>query len=83
MFPIEALQRNRRNRRLPAMTSAVTTRRKPRDEEIETYGLTHIGKVRGSNNDHFLLASMHKNLAVHGTSLPSLTNLPAAAPSPG
>ena len=61
------------------MTSlTTTTHRKPRDEEIETYGLTHIGKVRRSNNDHFLLASMHKSLAVHGTSLTNAANLPAA-----
>ena len=61
------------------MTSTTAApHRKPRDEEIETYGLTHIGKVRQSNNDHFLLASMHKSLAVHGTSLASASNLPAA-----
>ena len=61
------------------MTSTTATpHRKPHDEEIETYGLTHRGKVRSFNNDHFLLAAMHKSLAVYGTSLPSVTNLPAA-----
>jgi serine/threonine protein phosphatase PrpC len=28
--------------------------RKPRDEEIDVYGLTHPGKVRAENQDHFL-----------------------------
>ncbi len=51
---------------------ATTTQRKPRDEEIDCFGLTHPGKVRRINNDHFLLASIHKRLVVHGTSLPSL-----------
>ena len=59
------------------MTSAiVTTQRKPRDDEIDTYGLTHPGKTRGNNNDHFLLASIHKRMVVHGTSLPGLSALP-------
>jgi protein phosphatase len=52
---------------------ATTTQRKPRDEEIDCFGVTHPGKVRRVNNDHFLLASIHKRLVVHGTSLPSLS----------
>jgi protein phosphatase len=57
---------------------ATTTQRKPRDEEIDCFGLTHPGKVRRINNDHFLLASIHKRLVVHGTSLPSLQATTAA-----
>lgn len=45
--------------------------RKPRDEEIDTYGLTHPGKVRASNQDHFLLASVYKRMRVIATSLPA------------
>jgi serine/threonine protein phosphatase PrpC len=43
---------------------------RPRDEELDLFGLTHRGKVRKENQDHFLLATMHRQLVVHGTSLP-------------
>ena len=46
--------------------------RKPRDDEIDVYGLTHPGKVRSTNNDQFLLGSIHKHLQVTLTSLPAL-----------
>ena len=29
--------------------------RKPRDDEIDIHGLTHPGKVRTENQDHFLV----------------------------
>jgi serine/threonine protein phosphatase PrpC len=44
--------------------------RKPRDDEIDVYGLTHTGKVRQTNQDHFLLGSLHKRLTVTQSSLP-------------
>lgn len=62
----------------PARSAPPATSRKPRDDELDTYGLTHTGHARKTNNDHFLLASIHKRLAVHSTSLPSLSNVPAA-----
>lgn len=43
--------------------------RKARDDEIDVFGLTHPGKVRKENQDHFLLASVHKRVQVHRTSL--------------
>jgi protein phosphatase len=43
--------------------------RKPRDEEIDVAGLTHVGKVRKDNQDHFLIAQLKKRLEVHDTSL--------------
>ncbi|HVX88762.1 MAG TPA: protein phosphatase 2C domain-containing protein [Gemmatimonadales bacterium] len=43
--------------------------RKPRDEEIDVFGLTHPGKVRPTNQDHFLLASIHRRLDILQTSL--------------
>lgn len=46
--------------------------RKPRDDEIDVFGLTHPGKVRGENQDHFLIASLHRQMRVHMTSLPAL-----------
>jgi serine/threonine protein phosphatase PrpC len=52
--------------------------RKPRDEEIDVFGLTHPGSVRKVNQDHFLLCSLHKHMKVHLTSLPDLEDLSAA-----
>lgn len=49
--------------------------RKPRDEEIDVWGLTHIGKVRKTNEDHFLIGSLKKQLDVKVTSLPSAQQL--------
>ena len=43
---------------------------RPAMHEIDTFGLTHRGKVRSTNNDHFLIASFHRNLRVHFTSIP-------------
>ncbi|HTE47102.1 MAG TPA: protein phosphatase 2C domain-containing protein [Gemmatimonadaceae bacterium] len=50
--------------------------RKPRDDEIDVYGLTHTGNVRAQNQDHFLLASIHKRVDVHQTSLTDFQRLP-------
>src|SRR2546428_11410757 len=50
--------------------SAVSIGRKPRDDEIDVYGVTHRGKVRRENQDHFLISSLHKRMQVHLTSLP-------------
>lgn len=49
--------------------------RKPRDDEIDSYGLTHPGKVRKTNQDHFLISSLHRNVKVHMTSLPNPESL--------
>lgn len=46
------------------------TMRKPRDDEIDVYGLTHRGHVRAVNDDHFLIASLHRHVQIHLTSLP-------------
>jgi protein phosphatase len=48
----------------------VTDERKPLDEEIDVYGMTHQGLVRKNNQDHFLLGSLRKQLQVLQTSLP-------------
>lgn len=57
-------------------TDPGTAQRKPLDEEIDVFGLTHPGKVRELNEDHFLLCSLHRELVLHGTSLPDLGELP-------
>ena len=44
--------------------------RKPTDDEVDSFGLTHQGKIRRDNQDHFLVASLHKRMDVHLTSLP-------------
>lgn len=44
--------------------------RKPRDDEIDVFGLTHRGLVREVNQDNFLIAGMRKQMQVHLTSLP-------------
>ncbi len=52
--------------------------RKPRDDEIDVFGLTHQGKVRKDNQDQFMLATVHKRFSVLQTSLPDGTPLPLA-----
>jgi len=52
--------------------------RRPHDSEIDAYGLTHRGKARATNQDHFLICSLHKQMKVHHTSLPQITELPVA-----
>ncbi len=49
--------------------------RKPVDDQIDFYGLTHPGKVRKENQDHFLVSSLHKRMEVHLTSLPDTGRL--------
>lgn len=51
---------------------ATTPDRKPDDREIDVWGLTHPGLVRKDNQDNYLLASLHKRLDIHGTSLVGL-----------
>ena len=49
---------------------------RPSDEELDLFGLTHTGKVRKTNQDHFLLCTVHPQVIMHGTSLPSPDDLP-------
>ncbi len=49
---------------------------KPRDDELDLFGLTHAGKVRRENQDHFLLCTVHPVAVVHATSLPDPQALP-------
>jgi len=51
--------------------------RKPRDDEIDVYGLTHPGKVRADNQDHFLICALQKQVVVQLTSLPGADHLMA------
>jgi serine/threonine protein phosphatase PrpC len=42
---------------------------RPRDDELDLFGLTHPGHVRTSNQDQFLLCTVHPQVVVHGSSL--------------
>src|SRR5215211_5924946 len=57
-------------------TVALPTRR-PREAEIEVHGLTHAGKVRKDNQDHFVLCSLRKQLVVRLSSIPEAAELMA------
>jgi protein phosphatase len=52
--------------------------RKPHDEEIDVYGLSDRGKVRKKNEDHFLLASVHRRVNIIDTNLAESDRLPLA-----
>jgi serine/threonine protein phosphatase PrpC len=49
---------------------------KPSDNELDLFGMTHPGKVRAENQDHFLLCTVHPQVVVHATSLPMPDELP-------
>lgn len=49
---------------------------RPTDTELDMFGLTHIGRVRKENQDHFMLCTVHPQVVVHGTSLPDPESLP-------
>jgi protein phosphatase len=46
--------------------------RMPLDDELDVFGLTHVGKARHENQDHFLLSFIRKRLDVLATSLTDL-----------
>lgn len=50
-------------------TSGVADITKPRHSDIDAWGLTHSGKVRSANQDHFFLGSLSRGVAVDRTSL--------------
>ncbi len=49
---------------------------RPSDEELDLFGLTHKGRVRAENQDHFLVSTVHPQVVIHGTSLPDPDALP-------
>lgn len=51
--------------------------RRPLDSEIDVYGLTHPGKKRPNNEDHFLICALQKRMEVYHTSLPDTSQLGA------
>jgi serine/threonine protein phosphatase PrpC len=59
-----------------ATASVTAPAQKPRDEELDLFGLTNQGKMRRENQDHFLLCTIHPQVVIQGTSLPDLEHLP-------
>jgi serine/threonine protein phosphatase PrpC len=57
-------------------TAAAISGLKPRDNQLDLFGLTHIGNVRRDNQDHFLLCTVHPQVVIHATSLPDPETLP-------
>ena len=57
------------------MSQLVPTR-KPLDDELDVFGLTHQGLVRQNNEDQFLMMTIHKRVNVVSTSLTDQQRLP-------
>ncbi len=55
----------------PIHTPTMTQAGRPRADQIDVFGLTHPGKVRTENQDQFLIASLHKTMMVHFSSIPT------------
>ena len=53
------------------VAAPVGAENKPLLSEVDVFGLTHPGKIRATNADHFLVASFHRAIRVHASSLPS------------
>jgi protein phosphatase len=49
---------------------ATDTEPRPVSTNVDVFGLTHRGRVREENQDQFLIASLHKLLRLHQSSLP-------------
>ena len=56
--------------------SIIAANPKPHDDEIDVFGLSHAGKVRAQNQDHFLLATIHKRVQIVQTNLTEQQRLP-------
>jgi serine/threonine protein phosphatase PrpC len=53
--------------------------RKPRDDEMDIYGLTHPGKIRTDNQDNFLVCALRRQMVVQLTSLAEPDHLMAGS----
>ncbi|HEX5004079.1 MAG TPA: protein phosphatase 2C domain-containing protein [Gemmatimonadales bacterium] len=43
---------------------------RPQRKDVDIFGMCHQGLVRKQNQDHFLVASLHKSIQLHQTTLP-------------
>lgn len=53
------------------MPESVPHSQRPRREDVDIFGMCHLGLVRQVNQDHFLVASLHKSMQLHQTTLPN------------
>ncbi|HEX3235966.1 MAG TPA: protein phosphatase 2C domain-containing protein [Gemmatimonadales bacterium] len=60
---------------LNAAAAATLASRKPREDEIDAHGVTHPGKIRKDNQDHFILCSLRKQLVLRLSSIPEADGL--------
>jgi serine/threonine protein kinase len=63
---------------VPQVKLRLEKNRKPRDDELDVYGLTHRGMVRAENQDHFMVGSLRSRLNVRQSSLVELSQIPLA-----
>src|SRR5438128_6454255 len=56
---------------------------RPAPSDIDVFGLTDRGRVRKENQDQFLIASLHKLLRVHQSSIPADDLTPLVTESRG
>lgn len=73
---IDSHQMESRNSARTGEGKATVQNRKPRDDEIDVHGVSHRGKVRANNEDHYLLASVHRRVNILDTNLSELARLP-------
>ena len=60
---------DRTHQRLSARRPQPAVVPKPTDSQLDVFGLTHRGKVRAENQDHFLLCQLNKQIQVHFSSI--------------
>lgn len=60
---------------MPSQLHASEVHPRPRDDQIDVHGLTHVGRTRATNQDHFLICSLQQQIVVHRTSLPDADEL--------
>jgi serine/threonine protein phosphatase PrpC len=58
------------------LTTSAPLGERVRDTELDCFGLTHPGKVRTENQDHFFVGTIHPEVLVHGTSLDDVGSMP-------
>jgi protein phosphatase len=54
---------------MPTRALDVTGQARPMTSDVDVFGITHRGHVRTTNADHFLIASFHRSLRLHATSI--------------
>jgi protein phosphatase len=58
-----------------AGVAPVDTGRRPREDELDGHGVTHLGKVRRDNQDHYLMCSLRRQIVVRSSSIPQADTL--------